>query len=909
MIDETALADPTRCPDCSAPLTAARDVCPGCALPLTGPLAGRLWQVSLQADELLRTRSRLVAELRTQGAADAAQPVDRSAGSSVGSPFATPAAAGTARPVRPRTEWSARRVQELLLALGVGLLGVAAVIFVAVSWDRLGVGGRSAVMAGLTGLAGFAAVRVHRRGLLSTAEWLSLLTVGLGVLDCYGARSAGLAGLAEVDGQVYWAGALAVVAALTALLAVVLPTRVLPVTAALLSQIPLLLLADHLVVDSAQPLALAAALLAVQAVVDLGIAAAWPGGSRTRDARVVVAVGGGLAHLLATLAAGAAAYTEDGSLVVGTGLLLALAGVLAVAATLAGGRPRARPAVPSLDGLTAALVVAGVWAPVVDRTPDRWLGPALGAAALALLAATLALPTTRRRAPAGVLLAAGLVPLLAAADTAADAAEQALTPIERPWAGTAAAAAWTAGWPDVLSLLAVAAALVLGGYVLRRSAGRVAAVPVLAAAAALAGPASGAGYAVQLGLLGVLGAVLLVAGALLHRRGQAQQSWAALGSGAVAVGLMTAWSFALPAATIAALPGAALALLAGTAAALGVESLRPWRVALVTGSLVLGLVEAGAVARDGDAGWPAVWSVVLVLAVGVGVGVASALALRTAPTDAFWGPLHTTAVIAAATAAVAGTGAVALWRDVALAGSGLAASCTVGVLLAATAIPVPTGRPVRGAVQVVSVVTAWPALAASALDGDRLWVALLAVGLGLAFVATTPQRHDVGWAAGLVLAGSSWVRLALSDVEAPEAYTVPGGVALLVVGFLRRRRDPAYGSWQAYGSGLTLALVPSLLRAVTDAGDLRPLLLAVVAAGVVAAGAVRRLQAPLLLGAGVLAVDALVQLTPLLVAAYEVVPRWLTIGGLGLLLLVAGMTYEQRVRDLRRVGRHVARLS
>jgi hypothetical protein len=39
-----------------------------------------------------------------------------------------------------------------------------------------------------------------------------------------------------------------------------------------------------------------------------------------------------------------------------------------------------------------------------------------------------------------------------------------------------------------------------------------------------------------------------------------------------------------------------------------------------------------------------------------------------------------------------------------------------------------------------------------------------------------------------------------------------------------------------------------------------------------------------------------------------VVPRWVTIGSLGLLLLVAGATYERRVRDLRRVGRHVARL-
>ncbi len=904
MIDETALADPTRCPDCSAPLTTARDVCPACGLVLSGPLAGRLWQVSVQTHELLRTRAGLIAELRAHGT-PAAAPGAAPAGVAA----APDGAARPGRTPRPRTEWSARRVQNLLLALGVGLLGVAAVIFVAVSWDRLGVGGRSAVMAGITALAGFGAVRAHRRGLLSTAEWLSLLTVGLGVLDCYGARSSDLAGLGAVDGQVFWAGALAVVAGLTALLTVVLPARVLPVTAALLSQLPLLLVADHLVVDAARPLALAAALLAVQAVVDLAAVAVWPSGSRTRDARVVLAVGGALAHLLASSAAGAAAYTETGSLVVGTGLLLVLAGVLAVAGTLLAGRPRVAPALPWVDGLAATLVVAGLWAPVVDRTPDRWLGPALGAAALAVLAATLALPAARRRPAAVVLLVAGLAPMLAATETVADAAERALAPIERPWAGDTSTAAWAAGWPDVLSLLAVAAALLLGAHVLRLATGLVVAVPVLAVAAALAAPAAGAGYPVQLGLLGLVGAALLVTGARLVRQGRAPAGWAALWSGAVGLVLMSTWSFAVPAATIAALPGAAAALLAGALAAAGPVSLRPWRVALVTGTLVLGLVEAGAATRDGGAGWPAVWSVVLVLAVVVAVGVASGLAARTAAADVFWAPLHTAAVVAAAAAAVAGSGAVAGWQDVAVAGSGLAAACTAALLLAASAVPAPpTRRPVRGAVQVVSVLAAGPAVAAAALDGDRLWVALLALGVGVAVVAVTPERHPVGWVAGVVLAGSSWVRLALSDVDAPEAYTVPGGVALLVVGFLRRRRDPAYGSWQAYGSGLSLALVPSLLRAVTDAGDLRPLLLAVVAAGVVAAGAARRLQAPLLVGAGVLAVDALVQLAPYLATAYDVVPRWLTIGVLGLLLLVAGATYEQRVRDLRRVGRHVARL-
>jgi len=45
-----------------------------------------------------------------------------------------------------------------------------------------------------------------------------------------------------------------------------------------------------------------------------------------------------------------------------------------------------------------------------------------------------------------------------------------------------------------------------------------------------------------------------------------------------------------------------------------------------------------------------------------------------------------------------------------------------------------------------------------------------------------------------------------------------------------------------------------------------------------------------------------------LAAAYDAVPRWVTIGVLGLTLLGAGATYEQRVRDLQRVGKRVAGL-
>src|SRR3954468_6492300 len=111
MIPELHLADPTRCPSCSVPLTPERDACRACGLRLTGPLAQQLWQVSVQAAELLDRRSALMAQMRREPAAAPPAPA--------GPPPRPPV------PAPPRPEWSRRKVQNLLLALGVGLLGVA----------------------------------------------------------------------------------------------------------------------------------------------------------------------------------------------------------------------------------------------------------------------------------------------------------------------------------------------------------------------------------------------------------------------------------------------------------------------------------------------------------------------------------------------------------------------------------------------------------------------------------------------------------------------------------------------------------------------------------------------------------------------------------------------------------------
>ena len=221
-------------------------------------------------------------------------------------------------------------------------------------------------------------------------------------------------------------------------------------------------------------------------------------------------------------------------------------------------------------------------------------------------------------------------------------------------------------------------------------------------------------------------------------------------------------------------------------------------------ALLLGVAEAAALARYDGAGWPAVWSLALsLLAV-----VAAAAARRAGAADRGRGPV---------------LGAVALgggrgrprrpwsptpprWPLVRRAPRRLRARRRLRRGRPARAhrgCRCRPGRPVRGVVQVVA------GARRRARAGARRAGRRAALGRPAGRRARRRGgRHDagparLGWVAGVLLTASSWVRLALADVDAPEAYTVPAGVALLVLGALRRRRDPAYGSWQAYGSGLS----------------------------------------------------------------------------------------------------------
>lgn len=128
------------------------------------------------------------------------------------------AAAGTApvvpgqAPAQPLAQPPAPRrpvgAQTLLLALGAFLLVVAAVVFTAVAWPRLGVGGQVVVVLGATALTAALAVWLRPR-LRGTAETLATLAFGLGLVTAAAAPALGLlpARWAEADSG-YWSVAL-----------------------------------------------------------------------------------------------------------------------------------------------------------------------------------------------------------------------------------------------------------------------------------------------------------------------------------------------------------------------------------------------------------------------------------------------------------------------------------------------------------------------------------------------------------------------------------------------------------------------------------------------------------------------------------------------------------------------------
>lgn len=256
------------CPACGSPLPGS--TCPRCALELVGPTAVRLLEASRQADRWLGERVRLVQVLRDEATArrarwvtpapPVAQPVAVPPVTATKPVTATPAQQGWAPPVAPQPPARPSRrpvlsVQSLLVGLGALLLAVASVVFLAFSWDRLGITGRSVVVATLTVTVLGAALLARRARMALTAEAVGAFGAVLVLLDAVAVRVTGLAG--EGMGRLSYAAAAALVcAAVMAGVARLGRLRSLGVTAAALLPLAPALVGGHLALRAELPDAL-----------------------------------------------------------------------------------------------------------------------------------------------------------------------------------------------------------------------------------------------------------------------------------------------------------------------------------------------------------------------------------------------------------------------------------------------------------------------------------------------------------------------------------------------------------------------------------------------------------------------------------------------------------------------------
>lgn len=853
----TRFADPHRCPGCGGRLVPQHLVCPSCGLDLSGPLGHELFVTLSRADQL-------VDALRERSYPQPPSP-DMSAGMPAAPAQPTSAQPTSAQPTSAQpvaTGVRASSVPKILLSLGAVCVLVAALVFLAVTWSILGVGGRTVTLLVLTAGAALLTRWVAGRALRGATEAIGLVTAGLATLDVLGARRAGWLGDPGGASFAVGLGALLVVGGLLAARAL----RGTPVGrftgGELTATAGALTAASGIAVQSwgstSQRLVVAVVVLAALA------AGCWTG-SAGRWRFPVAATGVTVAAWLFWVG------------LVGSGI-----DDVRLPTTYAEAWGRLR-----IWGMLAAAALAvGVALVRPVLRPLRVASAAAGVLVLGLAAVLPALDGSATEATAAVLLA--LVVLSAAL---------ALPP--RPWGAAAAPAA-------------AVAAVFVGGQALVLTAlasGRYADAAgerwngTLDGRLPAADPGGPAPWLLPLCLVGLAAAGWAAArlvdrgSEVSFRRAVSSLGWlvaAALGIGLFGLLLLSpvpVWAVVVP-----------LLLVGSVAAGHGIAT-QWWPSLSVAGfalvaALGLGLYEE--------------W---LTLAA-VGVCLLAAVALH----------LHTRriALATAAGAVVPALAAALVWTVGALgsgpAWTGPARTWTGFAGVVALALLVLVRPALRVGIRREPVLAGWEVGAAiaalvllpagvEAAGRDRpLWAAAYLSVAGAAATAMAllrAERREVAWIGGALLALASWVRLADLGVGQPEPYVLPSAAALLAVGLWKLRRDPATPTHRALGPAITVGLLPSWLWALADPFSLRALLVGLGCAALVAAGVAARWSAPLVYGALFGLVLVVWEAAPYVDAA---VPRWALIGVAGAALIVAGATWEQRLQEARAVTGYVRRL-
>jgi hypothetical protein len=138
--------------------------------------------------------------------------------------------------------------------------------------------------------------------------------------------------------------------------------------------------------------------------------------------------------------------------------------------------------------------------------------------------------------------------------------------------------------------------------------------------------------------------------------------------------------------------------------------------------------------------------------------------------------------------------------------------------------------------------------------------------------------------------------------------TAPIALALLATGFAHLGETPTARSWPWIGPGFAVLLIPSLIATIEDRPLWRLVALGAVGVAVIVVGAVRRLQAPFLLGITVVLIHGIATFAPQIRAVYELANWWVWAGIGGVLLIVLAAQYEKRIQNFKSVAMRIGAL-
>jgi hypothetical protein len=323
----------------------------------------------------------------------------------------------------------------------------------------------------------------------------------------------------------------------------------------------------------------------------------------------------------------------------------------------------------------------------------------------------------------------------------------------------------------------------------------------------------------------------------------------------------------------------ATAAIAMSALIVGLAALDRSRPQLAAAVLPVAIVPAVA-----TTGWAALTSTasVVVLVLGCVIALFATAVARSDRMRVVLGALCGAIAIALAGIATAASG-----KSPATAGFVLAAAAALVILAGAHA----RSRAPEGAALEVTGVAGFIVGAAIASQQTPWFAGALTLLVPTLALAALRRDRRVAYsiAAGAAALAATWAWLAAANVMIVEAYTAPAAAVALGSGLLAWRRGPAR-SWLALGPAIVLGLGPTLLLGIAQDDTTRTLIAAAAAFAIVALGAWKQLQAPLVLGSVALVTLAVDTFGPDIAR----LPRWLPPAVIGLLLMWIGATFETR---------------